>query len=224
MALGKALGGGSSSSLTVKDEGVTLSSAVTSIDAVGSGVTATNVGGAVTLTIPGSSGAEVLIDRQTPSGTGTVTFSSLGSYSDLRVVVVGRGTTASTAVNVTLRFNNDSSALYDWEINEISGSATNAIGQNFTQTSLHIGYIAGSTATANVADACEARIFDYRGTTFEKVIHSRAATKTSTSSGGLFIDVFAGFYRSTSALTRVDVILASGNFSSGSVVALYGIS
>lgn len=50
MALTKALGGGGGSALTVKDEGSTLSSAVTSIDVVGDDLTATNVGGAVTLT------------------------------------------------------------------------------------------------------------------------------------------------------------------------------
>lgn len=43
-------GGGGGGSLTVKDEGSTLSTAVTSIDVVGPRLTATNVGGAVTLT------------------------------------------------------------------------------------------------------------------------------------------------------------------------------
>ncbi len=40
--------------LTIKDEGTTLDTAVTSIDFVGAGVTATNVSHAVTVTIPGS--------------------------------------------------------------------------------------------------------------------------------------------------------------------------
>lgn len=46
-------GGGS---LIVKDEGSTLTSAASSIDFVGAGVTATAVGGAVTVTIPGGGG------------------------------------------------------------------------------------------------------------------------------------------------------------------------
>jgi trimeric autotransporter adhesin len=49
-----ASGGGSA--LTVKDEGTTLSSAVTSIDFVGAGVVATNTGGAVTVTVAGGGG------------------------------------------------------------------------------------------------------------------------------------------------------------------------
>jgi hypothetical protein len=51
-----AASGGGGSALTVKDEGTTLSSAVTSIDFVGSGVTASNTGGAVSVNIAGGSG------------------------------------------------------------------------------------------------------------------------------------------------------------------------
>jgi hypothetical protein len=47
---------GGGSPLTVKDEGGTLSSSVTSMDFVGAGVSASNVGGAVTVTISGGGG------------------------------------------------------------------------------------------------------------------------------------------------------------------------
>jgi hypothetical protein len=43
------------SSITAKDEGSALTSAMTSVDFVGAGVSATNSGGAVTVTIPGAS-------------------------------------------------------------------------------------------------------------------------------------------------------------------------
>lgn len=48
------VGGGGS--ITAKDEGSNLTTAMTSIDFVGAGVTATNTGGAVTVTIPGGGG------------------------------------------------------------------------------------------------------------------------------------------------------------------------
>lgn len=48
--------GGGGSALTVKDEGSTLSSEVTSIDFTGAGVVATNTGGAVSVSIPGGGG------------------------------------------------------------------------------------------------------------------------------------------------------------------------
>jgi hypothetical protein len=50
--VGIMVGGSGGSALTVKDEGSSLDTAVTSIDVVGSGATATNVGHAVTVTIP----------------------------------------------------------------------------------------------------------------------------------------------------------------------------
>ena len=55
-------GGGGGSALEILDEGVSLDTAVTSIDVVGAGITATNVGHAATLTIPPQDvGIEVVI-------------------------------------------------------------------------------------------------------------------------------------------------------------------
>ena len=48
--------GGGGSALTVQDEGSTLTSAATSLNFTGAGVTATNTGGAVTIDIPGGGG------------------------------------------------------------------------------------------------------------------------------------------------------------------------
>jgi hypothetical protein len=59
MALTKALGGGGGTLTTVKDEGSNLTTAATSLDVVGAGATATNVGGAVTLTVPGAVGSSI---------------------------------------------------------------------------------------------------------------------------------------------------------------------
>lgn len=63
--IGKMTGGsgGSGSSITVKDEGTTLTSALTSLDFAGSGVVATNTSGAVTVTI--ASSREVLSSNRT---------------------------------------------------------------------------------------------------------------------------------------------------------------
>lgn len=55
-------GGGGGGSITVKDEGTTLTSAASTVNFVGSGVTATNVGSTVTVTIPSGGSAGPLND------------------------------------------------------------------------------------------------------------------------------------------------------------------
>jgi hypothetical protein len=66
-----ASGGGSA--LTVKDEGTTLSTAVTSIDFTGAGVTATNTGGAISVAVTSGGISSANIQEFTTAGTSTWT-------------------------------------------------------------------------------------------------------------------------------------------------------
>ena len=59
-----AAGSGTGTLTTIKDEGITLSSVAVSVDFVGSGVTATNIGSAITVTIPGGSSSLAVQDFQ----------------------------------------------------------------------------------------------------------------------------------------------------------------
>lgn len=52
-------GGGGGSAITVQDEGTNLTTGVTSLNFVGDGVTATNTGNAVTVTVSGSGGSSI---------------------------------------------------------------------------------------------------------------------------------------------------------------------
>lgn len=65
-----------SSAITVKEEGVTLTTAATQFDFVGPGVTATNVGSVVTVTVSGG-GDMVLAGTQTVSGAKTFNNNTL---------------------------------------------------------------------------------------------------------------------------------------------------
>jgi hypothetical protein len=83
---------GGGSALTVKDEGSTLSAAVTSIDFVGNGVVATNTGGAVTVTIAGQNVVAPVYRssniQQSSSGSYTVSWPS-GTAAGDRVFIFG---------------------------------------------------------------------------------------------------------------------------------------
>ncbi len=79
------------SAITVKDEGSVLTSSLTSLDFVGAGVSASNTGGAVTVTITGGGG----------SG-GTVTSASVVSANGLAGTVANATTTPAITLSTTV--------------------------------------------------------------------------------------------------------------------------
>jgi hypothetical protein len=165
-----------------------------------------------------------LIAEQSPSGTGTVTFSSIpATYRDLIVVCRGRGTNASTAVNVLVRLNSDSGANYDRQY--VAGANSSATAQaSVAATDLFASAIsiAAASATSGVASALEITIYDYKGTTFQKAAHATQDHKVGTTTASLQVAEVSGFWRNTAAVTQIDLVLSAGNYASGTVVSLYG--
>lgn len=116
--------GGGGSALTVKDEGVTLDNAVTSFDFVGAGVTATNVGHAVTVTVPSDAptnasyitgvaeaglsaelvlGTKVILAPDTLSnrpGAGTVPAGALYNATDTGLIYRSDGSSTWTTITI----------------------------------------------------------------------------------------------------------------------------
>ncbi len=188
---------------------------------LGSGLSMTGT----TLSSTGA-GALVLITESTPSSTGVVTFSSIpATYRDLRVVVRGASTVSATNTDVRITFNNDTSSIYDQQLLSTTGVSNNAASATPTAAAanISIGNISGATAASGNGGIVEATVYDYRGTTFHKAVWFNGATKTADATTGLFPRYGPGFWRSTTAINRVDVTLASGNFVAGSVVSLYGV-
>lgn len=181
-----------------------------------------NANGAYSTPSAAAGGAVSLIETQTPTGT-TVTFSSLGSYTHLMILYSGRGDTSATSANIQLTFNNDSSSIYDREASEFQGTtvgATEAIAAAFGV----IGQISAATAASGNAGGGKIMVFDYRGTTFHKVAVSEELHKLANSSGNVRLRQFGVSWRSTSAITSIELTLSAGNYVTGSVFSLYGIS
>lgn len=55
--------------VAIKDEGLTITTSAASLDFVGPGVTATAVGGVVTVTIPGGGSSYTFVKNEVPTGT-----------------------------------------------------------------------------------------------------------------------------------------------------------
>jgi hypothetical protein len=176
----------------------------------------------------GGSGAEVLISEQSPVATNTVSFTSIpATYRDLRVVVRGRGTVAAISTSVLMQFNGDTGTNYERDrMGTTNGSSVNASASasNFAETSIPLGTFPGSTASTSITASADCRIFDYRGTTFFKHAQSIVSGRAGTTQATWGVNIFGGNWESTAAINRVDVFTSTGNFETGSVVSLYGIT
>ena len=147
--------------------------------------------------------------------TGTLTLSSIsGTYKNLRLVI--RDGQGSSASNWSLRVNNNSTALYGrLAISQnLNTLATNATG-NATSWQLNFATIKAARTTTMIID-----IPDYANTSASKVFQSISAYEDSAT--GENTTVFAsGSFITTSAISRLDLILSAGTFSAGTYI-LYG--
>jgi len=154
------------------------------------------------------------------SAAASYTFSSIPStYTDLRLVITG--TSVGSYADIDLRFNSDTATNYSWH-NIYSGNSTIGAQGSANATSIRVTpQLYGEVAT--YAHVSIIDIIDYANTTKYKTMRSIAGSNdnTTTQSG---IDLFSGSWRSTSAITSIDITNASVNFQSGSTFALYGIN
>ena len=147
------------------------------------------------------------------SATSTVTFSSIsGSYTDL--VFIFSGNTSAIA-NSFIRFNSDSGTNYS--MTWMAGDGSSALsGRESTKTRLLIdvyGYANPSNITNKVMS-----IQNYSNATTYKTVLGRA------NNSAVGTDALVGLWRSTSAITQIDILtLSATTFSVGSTFTLYGI-
>lgn len=146
------------------------------------------------------------IASTTLSGTATsVTFSSIGSYTDIVFIYSG---TATDQINIGLQFNSDTGSNYSYTRMYGDGSsATSDRTTNFSYAGFGIIGTAQSTAIANIMN----------------LQNSAYKTVLGRGNSGLYVSGYASEWRSTSAITSITVT-GGGTFNSGSVFTLYGIA
>lgn len=146
-----------------------------------------------------------------------------GAYSTLLICGSLRGTTAATNVQALLTFNNDSGSNYDYAQQYSNSSAGPSKAASFAQTAISL--IPGNVTAASVASgymtSFMAHVFNYAGTSFHK---GMAATSfASRGAADAYVGECAAEWRSTSAITRVTLAPAAGNWLAGSRLTIYGI-
>jgi hypothetical protein len=148
--------------------------------------------------------------------------SIVATYAHLLVVIYARGDTALTSTPLSLRFNNDSAANYDYQ--QLKGSAAAATAsETFAQTAMVAGNMAANTAGANLFSAHIMFIPHYAGSANNKIALSIASLKTGTTTGLMTDNLVGGFWRSSAAINRITLLPAFGNFVTGTRATIYGM-
>lgn len=154
---------------------------------------------------------EPIASQTLGSDSSSVTFSDIpGTYTDLVLVCSIKRTSANQ--NVRLRYNSDSASNYSTTFLEGTGSAA-ASGRQTSATHMPIDY---STSTSAFAVSVT-QIMSYANTNVNKTFVNRAGES------GTSVVVHCGLWRSTAAITSVNLSTGTGSMATGSTFSLYGI-
>ena len=143
------------------------------------------------------------------SAQASVTFSSLGSYTDLIFVLTPLRVTADA--NTVFQFNSDTGANYSYT--SLYGDGTSAVSNRSTSTNfINSGYTTTGQQTQIV------QVMNYANSSTYKTALIRQ------SNAGTAAQAIVGLWRNTATITSVKFSLSdSNNFASGSTFTVYGI-
>lgn len=148
-----------------------------------------------------------------------ITFSSIpGTYTDLKVVVVGRdNSTAADDWTFRTRVNGNSGTNYS--ITRLRGNGSTASSDRVSnQTLWNWGFLLAGTSTF-APSLLVLDFFSYAGSTNKVVLMTGHTDRNGT--GNIYKNV--GLWRSSSAITEISLLTESGNWAAGTTATLYGI-
>lgn len=166
-------------------------------------------------------GIGALYDTTLASTAATIDITGIVStYAHLRLVVFARSTAASPSGSVQLRFNNDSSTLYQYQNSWATGTTVSA-SEAFTQTQMYIGSCPAASAGSGMFGVIESLV-PYYASANQKAVLSRSGRFTGGSTGNGQVDHTAGGWNG-GAINQVTLLLSSGSFAVGTRVSIYGM-
>jgi hypothetical protein len=159
----------------------------------------------------------------TASGTGsasTITFSSIPStYTHLEIRYIARTTGTYTYEDSKFRFNSQTSGYAFHVLN--GDGATASAGASTSTAYIGVGLTTGSTGTASAYGVGVVSILDYTNTNKNKTY--RILTGEDRNGAG-HIQLGSGLYSAnTNAISSITIDTVSGNWTTDSKFALYGI-
>jgi hypothetical protein len=148
------------------------------------------------------------------SAQANITFSTIpATYTDLKIILVN---TTTTSIIPALRFNSDTGSNYS--NNFIVGNrATVGANDNINTNEL---FFADSTVTSTTIPVMYMiDIFSYAGSTFKSTLSTDSGDLSSSGR----VEKSAGLWRSTAAITSIELRGRSSTWASGTTATLYGI-
>ena len=165
------------------------------------------------------------IERQVlTSGQSSITFASIpATFSQLLLVYQARGEAVATSVALLLRFNGDTSAAYDYSLNQTANS-TNSATTATAQTAVRVGILDAANAAAGLAGTGVVWIPNYALSSYQKGLTYECHVRLGTSAADIVREDGAGNWRDTDAVTSMTLLASSSNLAAPSVFTLYGVA
>jgi len=152
-------------------------------------------------------------------GVASVAFSSIpATYTDLILYASIRCTVGEDSAY--LRFNNDSGSNYSWKRLLANGASTSSLGAS-SQVQIPNLFMVDNGWTGNTFSSNMVYVPNYTGSTL-KSVSLDAVTEANVANPRM--NIAAGLWSGTAAITQVNLIPGAGNFAQYSTFTLYGIS
>jgi len=169
-------------------------------------------------------GMGMIADSTLGGSAASIDFTSLPtSYAHLLLLAQLRGDTAANTTALNVRFNNDSGTNYRY--GQISSTgATVSTTEQYGQTSINPGSLPANTASGSTPSAVMLFVPNYGSTTFHKTCVGLDMANVADAGPNQFnMYLGAGRWASTSAISRITLLPAAGNFVTGSRVTIYAL-
>jgi hypothetical protein len=143
------------------------------------------------------------------------------TYTDLIMVVYGRGTGANTSDQSLIYLNaNTGTSNYSGTYLYANGTSTLATRQS-NSTYFNLGEHPGGNSTANNFGVEILQFMNYTNTTNFKTVLNRSGYDLN-GSGVVYDSIHT--WRQTAAINRIDIYTSLGSWATGTVASLYGIA
>jgi hypothetical protein len=148
------------------------------------------------------------------SSTNTVTFNSIGGYTDIVAVLELTTTGASANYYCLMRFNSDSGNNYSFT-NLSGGGATAISDRGSNHSGIYTSYASVINPDRVISNIS---IQNYSNSTTYKTVLVRSGSAAQAS-----VSAMVQLWRNTAAVTSIVFTTTANNFGAGSILTLYGI-